>query len=43
MSHNVIQPTKVNERRKRPAKASTKQRIACFLNALPDLNPKYKR
>lgn len=30
-------------KRKRPAKSSVQQRIACFLNALSDLNPKFKK
>jgi hypothetical protein len=34
---------KSQEKRKRPAKASTKQRIACFYPAaLEDLNPNWK-
>lgn len=28
---------------KRPAKATTMQRIECFLAALPTLNPNFKR
>lgn len=28
---------------KRPSKASTKQRIACFMAALPDLNPNWDK
>ncbi len=39
----MAEPVKVKSKRKRPAKASTKQRIACFMNALTDLNPDYKK
>ncbi len=39
----MIEPKKVASKRKRPAKATTKQRIACFINALPDLNPNWKK
>lgn len=31
------------DKRKRPAKASCQARIACFLEALPDLNPHFKK
>lgn len=34
---------KVKNKRKRPAKATTKQRIECFMAALPELNPNYKK
>lgn len=33
---------KSNEKRKRPAKASVKQRIECFMQAIDDLNPKWR-
>lgn len=34
---------KSNEKRKRPAKASTKQRIKCFKAILPEFNPYWNK
>jgi hypothetical protein len=32
-----------NSKRKRSVKPSVKQRIECFMNALPDLNPNWDK
>jgi hypothetical protein len=39
----TVPTSKVQTKRKKSPKASTQQRIACFLAALPDLNPKFKK
>lgn len=34
---------KKSEKRNRPKKASTQQRIACFMSAIGDLNPNWRK
>lgn len=39
----TVPTSKVQTKRKRSAKASVQQRIACFMLAIGDLNPKFKK